>query len=112
MYNATSELVGTLSAAATRYAASTSASASMYAADQALTRQIQQQSYNDSHPYNGWSTIMSLLNTGARAAGFTDASDMVAGVVKNLVKSDKSTSTPWYKSSGIPGTSSSSFFNR
>lgn len=112
MYNETSRLVGSMSAAASRYAASASAGASMYATDQALVRQREQQSWENSHPNNAWSLVSSFVNAASKAAGYANATDMVAGVISNLVKKEEKTSTPWYRSSGIPNTGSSSFFNR
>lgn len=114
MYNATSELVSRIGAAASNYAASSSAAASRYASDQALIRQREQQSWENSHPNSGWSLVSSFANAAAKAAGYSNATDLVAGVIKGLVKKEESlsSSTPWYRSSGIPNTGSTSFFNR
>lgn len=85
MYNETSRLVGSMSAAASRYAASASAGASMYAADQATIRQQQQNQWNESHPSTLGQALSSLVNTGARLAGYSDASSAVGALIKKTV---------------------------
>lgn len=86
MYNATSELVGSMSAAASRYAASQSAAASMYATDQALVRQRDQQSWQESHPSSTASLVSSIVNAAAKAAGYKDATTALSAVLKSFVK--------------------------
>ena len=80
MYNATSELVGSLSAAATRFAASQSAGASMYAADQATLRQRENNLWAESHP-NNWSQLASSL-ANAVVGGATGSSSWLGSISK------------------------------
>lgn len=87
MYNATSELVSKIGAAATTYAANASSGASMYATDQALIRQREQNAWNEAHPSSAWTTISSLANAAAKAAGYNSATDVVTGLIKKFVGS-------------------------
>lgn len=85
MYNATSELVSRIGAAASNYAASSSAAASRYATDQALIRQQQQNQWNESHPSTLGQVLSSIVNTGARVAGYSDASSAVGALIKKSI---------------------------
>lgn len=87
MYNATSELVSRIGAAASNYAANASSGASMYATDQALVRQREQNAWQEAHPSSAWTTISSLANAAAKAAGYNSATDVVTGLIKKFVGS-------------------------
>lgn len=85
MYNATSELVSRIGAAASNYAASSSAAASRYATDQALARQREMNLWTESHPSTLGQFLSSIVNTGARVAGYSDASSAVGALIKKTL---------------------------
>lgn len=96
MYNATSELVSRVSAAASNYAANAGYASSVYQADAALQRQREQNAWSEAHPSSAWQTVSSLANAASKAAGYSSATDLVSSIIKKVVgagSSAKSNST-------------------
>lgn len=85
MYNATSELVSRVSAAASNYAANAGYASTVYNANAALQRQREQNEWNLEHPSSAWQTVSSLVNAASKAAGFSSATDMVSSVINKYV---------------------------
>lgn len=89
MYNATSELVSRISAGASNFAASTSAAASRYAADQALVRQQQEQTWTESHPTTWAGLASSILNGTVRGLTGMNASEALSSLWSSIWKIGK-----------------------
>lgn len=92
MYNATSELVSRVSAAASNYAANAGYASSVYSADSALQRQREQNAWTEAHPSSAWQTVSSLANAASKAAGYSSASDLVSTIIKKFVGSGSGSS--------------------
>lgn len=90
MYNATSELVSRIGAAASNYSAHMGYESTVYSANSALQRQREQNSWTESHPSSAWQTISSVVNAASRAAGYSSSSDLVSSLIKRFVGSGSS----------------------
>lgn len=87
MYNATSELVSSIGAAASRYGSDKNLAATIYAQNEATLRQREQLAWQESHPQSMAQLLGSIANQAAQAAGYKSSADLVGSLFKSGLSS-------------------------